>query len=277
MRCAWLILLGACDGVLGFNAHPLPDATDAPPPIDAPICGKLGEACCAGASCTDGSSCVAGTTGARCLAFAGAYEKVATTTCGAPACLANPQTGACACPAAFPSSQSVVDEGCGDPAVPQHQTAQLSLCGISSMPPNSEWGGAYVIADIPECEPATSPPGCLMTNPITADCTCPAGAEIVTLRVFVPGTATASTSCPGTVGMTDYLGGVVRVCLMPVAQPVSLYGVYQLDHDGSCRTHSSALAGCACPTGTVASSLTSIDELGAGFPQTQITFCVALP
>ncbi len=270
----WLVVLCGCDGVLGLGVRPLPDAIDAPPPIDAPICGTLGIACCAGNTCSDGSSCVTGSGGARCVPFAGAFEKVASTTCGAPACLPNPLTGACSCPGAFPSSQSVIDEGCGDPAAPQHQTAQLALCGIASPLPNSEWGGAFVVADIADCEPATSPPGCLMQNPITHDCTCPNGAEVVSLRVFVPGTAVANTVCPGTTGQVDYLGGALYVCLMPVAQPVSLAGVFQLDHDGSCRTHSTSLAGCGCPTGTVASSLTSIDELGTGFPQTQITFCV---
>lgn len=271
-----VIAVCGCDGALGLHAiQPVADAVDAPP--DAPPCGTLGIECCPGASCSDGTACVTGTSGSRCLAFAGVYEKVASSTCGAPACVPDPVTGTCGCPAAFPLSPSVIDEGCGSPATPQHQTAQLGVCGISTAPANSEWGGAYVLADIADCEPATSPPGCLMPNPQTSDCTCPAGAEIISLRVFVPGTAAANSQCPGTVGTTDYLGGTLRVCLLPVAQPISLVGVYQLDHDGSCRTSSSGLAGCGCPAGTTASSITSIDELGAGFPQTQITFCVITP
>lgn len=260
--------------MLGLTSiRPLPDAIDAAPLIDAPPCGVLGIACCTGGTCSDGTACSSG----RCVAFAGSYEKTNDTSCGAPACIPNAVTGTCGCPANFPAVHSAIDEGCGAPTAPTHLTAQLSLCSISTIPANSEWGGAYVEADIPECEPATSPPGCLMPDAMTGDCTCPAGAENVALRTFVPGTATVNSTCPGTVGQPDFLGGNLHVCLLPVAQPISIAGVFQRDQDGSCRAHSSGLAGCACPAGSVASSVTSIDELGTGFPLTQITFCAITP
>jgi hypothetical protein len=271
MRVAWnriavMCLLTGCDVVFGLTGPG--GVRDA-----APSCGHVAEPCCDAISCIDGTQCLAGPTGnTRCVAFAGTYQTSQANSCGAPTCLlAEPHTQSCGCPSNFGVGELAnLDEGCGSDALaPMNLLGAGQLCGISSLPPASDWGGAYLSSDIPACEPNTTPPNCLMVNPITQACTCPANAEQVALRVFVPGVV--GSSC-----VNGWLGGTLGVCLMPGVPVASIAGVYEQDAQHACRVHSSALSGCTCPAGTIGSQLRSIEESvdRTLLVETTITFCV---
>ena len=145
------------------------------------------------------------------------------------------------------------------------------------MPTGTDWAGAFLSADIPSCEPSTDA-GCMMANAFTNACSCPAddaSVESVPLRVFVPG-YTQDGGC-----QNGALGGTLTVCL-PRTTPTTLVGVFEQDALNNCRVHSGSLQGCNCPQGTTPSIVRTIEEAppgctsGCTFPQTTITFCMAL-
>lgn len=288
--------VASCEQILGIQPVPVPDAMvdvmasetstsdggvgdagDAAPSN----CGAFGQPCCDGGACGGGAQCLVGAdAGSRCVAFGGTFEKASTTTCGVVSgCVnGNPAAGgACACPAGWTQPQSsAFDVACNDSlTAPSHLTGELDFCSGATMPAGSDWGGAFVSADIPACEPGNV--ACIMKNPFTNDCTCPtvdAGVESVALRVFVPGYVQDG-GC-----QNPELGGTLTVCL-PKVTPTTLLGVFEQDGTGVCRVHSQALTGCGCPQGSSA-VVRSIEEAPQGctntctFPLATITFCMAL-
>jgi hypothetical protein len=283
-------LSAGCEQLLDIQPVPVPDgslldaaaeamnetSTDAPPST----CGAFGQPCCDGGGCSTGQ-CLSMEAGARCVAFAGAYEKASTTTCGVvQGCVnGNAATSSCACPFGWAPQSAPFDVACNDSvSAPSHLDGELNLCGISTMPTGTDWAGAFLAADIPSCEPSTDA-GCMMANAITGACSCPgndASVEAVQLRVFVPGYLDAGCQ-------NGALGGALTVCLPRNTQPTTLVGVFEKDGLGVCRVHSASLTGCSCPTGTTPSIVRSIQESPQGctnnctsYPETTITFCMAL-
>jgi hypothetical protein len=271
---ALVMLVVACDRLLALEHFGPVDAPGPRPDLPVDVCGVVGAPCCDATTCSDGSSCLAVANRTRCIAFAGTYQTSADTQCGA-ACLDDDRfAGGCACPSGFTSVAFDIDEGCGPPALPANATGTVTACTSTTLPPNSDWAGMYVQADIADCEPTTSN-GCIVPNAITSSCACPPDAERVALRIFVPGT-------PGPTCSNGYLGATLGVCLARGVAQASVVGVYQLDADTTCRTYSSGLSGCACPAGSIVSQLRTIEEAagaGSGFTpvESTIAFCLIAP
>lgn len=246
-------------------------------------CGVIGAACCDGATCTDGTQCLTGSNGlTKCAAFAGAFETAPPNTCS-PAqleCAGNPLTGGCACPAGFSATSTNFDVGCPQGA-PQLLIGPASFCEVSTLLPNSDWAGAFVLADLAECEPSGN--SCLLTNTYTGSCSCPGSITPTVFRIFVPGLS--GSDCEIGTGANS-IGGLLELCL-PDTPPITLAGVYELDPTKSsgdangCDVFSSNLSGCACPTGAVAATLSTVrdDPVGSNttYPTAQIVFCLIPP
>jgi len=281
MRLLWCVLcLCACDVPFNLPAfqHVADGAyEDAPVPRpDLPLdtCGMIGARCCNDTSCSDGSTCLALSGRSRCVGFAGTFESNPAPSCGFSPCLeSNPLAAACACPSGLVPSSVMLDIGCGDPLLAANQTGTAAVCAIATQPPGSDFAGLFVVADIAACEPTTTG-GCMLPDPITGTCTCPAGVEQFSARVFVPGTIG-----PGCTN--GFLGATLGVCLPTGVAQASLLGVYQLDADQHCRAFSNSLAGCTCPAGSLVSSLrTLVDKQPSGsfIPvESTIAFCLAAP
>jgi hypothetical protein len=238
---------------------------------DLLACGRLGEPCCTGGVCTDGTRCLAGVTSSRCAAFAGGFELGFTSAgCGTTACSGNPYaSGACACPIPFTAAGGAdIDEGCAAGAT--NATTAFSLCGITTLPSRSDWGGAYLVDDgFMSCTTNK------FANPITGGNSCPVGAEAVSLRVFLPTTNFNGGSCPN-----GYVGGTLVVCLMSGAPVTTLAGVFEsYVVDGACRVASASAAGCVCPAKTVKVNLQSVvdrvGDMATTIELANITLCLA--
>ncbi len=282
-------LSAGCEQLLGISPVPVPDgsvldganetssdAGDAAPST----CGAFGQPCCDGGGCSAGQ-CLPMEAGARCVAFAGTYEKASSTSCGVvQGCVnGNPASSSCGCPLGWTPQSTSFDVGCNDSlTAPSHLNGELDFCGISTMPTGTDWAGAFLAADIPSCEPNTDA-GCMMANAFTGACSCPgndASVESVQLRVFVPGYLDAGCQNPD-------LGGQLTVCLPRNTKPTTLVGVFEKDGLGACRVHSESLADCSCPQGATPSIVRTIEEAPAGctnnctsYPEATITFCMAL-
>ncbi len=276
--------VASCEQILGIQPVPVPDgaifdavstetstsdAGDAAPSN----CGAFGQPCCDG-GCSSGQ-CLETADASRCVAFAGTFETNANS-CNTPVCpYPNVFSSACQCPPGWPSTTSGIDVGCNDASAPTHLSGAVQFCAAATMPPGSDWAGAYVNADIPGCVPG-SDAGCMMANPYTGTCSCPVddgGMEAFGARVFVPGTLVDGGCANG------FLGGLMTICMPQSAKPTTIYGVYETDVLGGCK-HSSRLNGCSCPAGTIA-QVRTIEEYPAqctsscSFPQATITFCMA--
>lgn len=274
-----LLLLAAvpgCQDVFGIR-HVGDAGPDAPPRPDAPpgVCGLVGTPCCTtGMTCTDGSQCLdLGSGHAQCMLFAGAFQTTTADSCEPNACENDdPFTSTpCTCPSGFTAQAVTIDSGCGDVNNPTHHDSTVSMCAVDALPTSSDFGGWWVTADLPDCEPG-HPDGCVRANPRTGGCSCPAPTHQVTFRVFMPGTL--GPSC-----QNGELGGLLGVCLDTSVAVASVRGVFEKDPDGTCANTS--LGECKCPPGSVESNLkTFADRLmntNLLFFQSTITFCLAPP
>ena len=175
-------------------------------------------------------------------------------------------------PERFAAQTATIDSGCGDVANPSHQDSTVTMCAIDALPATSDFGGWWVSADLPACEP-NHPDGCVRANPRTGSCGCPAPTQQVTFRVYVPGTL--GPSC-----QNGELGGTLGLCLNPTVAVASVRGAFEKDPDGTCAK--SSLGDCKCPPASVESNIkTFADRLTAQgtllFFQSTITICLAPP
>jgi hypothetical protein len=147
------------------------------------------------------------------------------------------------------------------------------MCAVDAQPASSDFGGWWLTADLPACEPG-HPDGCLRANPRTGGCSCPSPTQMFTFRVYVPGTL--SSTC-----QNGELGGELGVCLDTSVAVASVRGVFEKDPDGTCANSSFGAGNCKCPPPSVESNiLTFADRLAQGklsFFQSTITFCLAPP
>ena len=278
----WLVLvcaLAACDGVFGINE--VPTVQDAPPISrpDAPVgvCGVVGASCCtSGTACTDGSQCLTVGTASRCVELAGAFEQPSSNGCpSTPVCEADTPfvNTPCTCPSGFAPQQLTIDDGCGGDMNPANDTGTITSCAPATAPPNTDWGGWYLEADLVQCIPNMPADHCVTPNPVTHACSCPGTTQPVNLRVFLPGT--------GSTCANSFLGGTLSMCLDPSVAVASIRGVYESDPDGNCRVPITGY-GCRCPAGSVESNLRTVTEraLNTGttvFFRSTITMCLAAP
>jgi len=270
-----LVAVAGCDRVFGLE-H-VEDAAPVPPRPDAPagVCGLVGTPCCTTATaCTDGSQCLdLGSGHAECMLLAGAFQATTPSSCQPNACQSDDpfSTTPCTCPTGFTAQPTTIDSGCGDVNNPSHQVGTVTMCAAAAFPTSSDFGGWWVSADLPGCEPNGDP--CITPNAITGTCTCPAPTRGIDFRVWVLGTL--GPSC-----QNGNLGGTLSLCLDQTVAVASVRGAYEVDPDGRCRKSSFGDT-CKCPPGSLESSLKTItDDASTGttvFMQSTITMCLAPP
>lgn len=210
-----------------------------------PTCGALGEACCAGA-CEEGS-CHRD----RCLVFAGAYAEPMT--CGGCTEDVNgpegeippsftPFLGGCDCPRGFTTSSPLptTSDYCPEQDL-LHTPTTLRFCEHATLHATSDWSGAFVTSDAPDCQPRPEQ-SCLVPHPHTQSCECPVGAQDVVARTWTP-CATAG---------DDPVE--IHICVRTDAPPLSFGGAFQTRWLTAappvCEAGNPAAGGaCECPKG----------------------------
>jgi len=274
-----LLLLAAVSGCQDlFGIRHIGDAgLDAPPRPDAAagVCGLVGTSCCTtGASCTDGSQCLdLGSGHAQCMLLAGAFQTTTPTGCEPNACMNDDPfaTTPCTCPTGFTPETVAIDSGCGDVNAPANHDSTVTMCAVDALPASSDFGGWWLTADIPDCEPG-HPDGCVRANPQTGGCSCPSPTQPFAFRVFVPGTL-------GPTCANGDLGGLLGMCLDTSVAVASVRGVYEKDPDGTCAKTS--LGDCKCPPGSIESNIETVADRLDGQTllifQSTITICLAPP
>ena len=227
--------------------------------IDAANCGACGVSCASG-GCTAGA----------CVAFGGVYEYNQATggACGPSQCWnPDPLTSTCVCPAGLTTiaeANQVMSTEC-----PQ---TGLYACGAATLPPGTDYGGAYGVKDtIAGCATDSGAPlpadGCNHPNPYTGACSCPAGTSPIVMRTIE--------HCH----LTDSLvGGHVALCAGPVLPHPSFGGAYQIDDPvtggAGCRVANPATGACSCPGGTSARSYRVwTDTASAGLIGSNVYVC----
>jgi hypothetical protein len=111
--------------------------------------------------------CYGGTFDAATADFGGAYHKGENGTCY----VGNPMNGnACTCPAGSQAIELIADGGCWE-------NSKIGLCWNGTAPRTS-FGGAYLASD--SASYGTS--GCVVANPATGACSCPADCTNISIR-----------------------------------------------------------------------------------------------
>jgi hypothetical protein len=215
-------------------------------------CGMLGEECCDDA-CEVGA-CHRG----RCVAFAGAYAEPMT--CGGctespngpnnrvPASMI-PYLGACACPSGFDASAGMptTSDYCPQDGV-LHTPTTLRFCGSPTSLEGADWAGAYTTSTTMSCAPDGAEEGCVVANPYTGECSCPAGAAEMVANTWAPCGATSDEPI------------AIHICVPLAVEPISFGGAFQTRWTGqpavACESgNPRADDACECPEGFVAEHL----------------------
>jgi hypothetical protein len=209
-------------------------------------CGACNNSCSGGAGksgqCISGScvfECDPGFAkdGDTCRNLFGAHEAYPAE---CPGCgTANVYTGGCSCPAQSTQLSLAVQSDC--PGAPLRSATTLGLCVTPGVSPESDFGGAYQVDDLPDWCGATAQ--CRVGNPLNGGaCACPAGFdEAITLRSII------RLPCGG-----GEVGTQVILCGNKDAPLQSFGGAFQVDDlEPSCRVGNPWTGGCSCPAGTV--------------------------
>jgi hypothetical protein len=234
------------------------DATTIEPETEGPPCGAMGEACCEADACEEGA-CLLGT----CVAFAGVFMDGEQ----CPSCPSVLQALSCGCPDGFDIAPALplLSSGCIKDSPEPWTDESVYVCQASTYVPGvSDWGGAYLRNDAAAgCEGV---PACVVANPYTRDCNCPAESTPVEAVVYghcdgeipEPPPAFRLTFCIGNAPPLTF-GGVVYsespTCIVPHPETGS----------------------CACPEELTLSSLRVISQAVPTNMAGDLGFCVRAP
>jgi hypothetical protein len=216
--------LGDCDGTPanGCETDLLNDVHN---------CNGCGLAClgplnstplCSGGTCT--WYCNAGFVplGGACALFGGAWELDDCGRCVDP----NPYSTVCSCPPGFAQVTMRIVNDC--PAA-GYSWATVAFCTAPTYPGGSDWAGVYQRND------PSAGGACVVPNPYTAGCNCPAGTAAISLRAEVAG----------------FNGTTIGLCCNTAAPITTFGGAYEVGDVGSvCLVGNPRAAGCTCPAGT---------------------------
>ena len=205
---------------------------------DVNNCGGCGKACLsppnAAPACASGVcefSCKDGyfAEGGECGSFGGMFaHNGGGSGCGN--CLTpNPATGGCSCPAGTSfGNQLAVVAACG--------VFDVAFCSPPKPSAQTDWGGVF-LSNAP-CGSGAA--GCMVPNSSTNDCTCPAGAVPISMKVADPFCLTAPKQA------------ALVVCINLGAPTVSFGGAFQTDASGggACLVPNPKTTMCTCPAGT---------------------------
>jgi len=189
--------------------------------------------------------------GSVCAAFGGAWETNDCGLCSTP----NPFTSpaGCSCPLGFATSAGMrIVNDC--PADGRYLWAMVYFCYAPVWSGTADFAGTYQRHD------PSAGGGCVIVNPYTGACSCPAGTAAIELR--------AETA--------DFHGTSIGVCRNPSAAVTTFAGAYEVGDVGwVCLVANPATGGCSCPSGITPFPLRGIFRHGspAGNWGTQMWIC----
>lgn len=201
---------------------PAPEPTGLPPRT----CGLPGLACCNPGNTCDVGACLRG----KCTPYGGFYALTAACTvnpCGS----RNAYTAGCDCPMGFVNTLLWQENGACDQG--GTGTTEVRSC-TAGRTPGIAFGGAWVQGPDDSCIV-----GCRTANPITGTCSCPTGAEQVSMTVDI-----VYPSCPSA-------GTTLQVCIDGGGMPVNFGGAYAVSQTAAlgCGAANPLTAACSCPDG----------------------------
>jgi hypothetical protein len=227
------------DGGAGAAAPPVAGASPPPPPAaGAPAlepeptgnppksCGLPGLPCCAPGNMCDVGACLRG----KCTPYGGYYGK--TEACSATPCTSrNAYTAGCVCPSGFTDTllwqELKACDGGGS------GVTEVRSC-TAGRTPNIAFGGEWVQGPDGNCTIS-----CLSPNPLTGECTCPAGTAQVSMTVDI-----SIASCPDA-------ATTLQMCIDADGKPVNFGGAYAVSQTASfgCGAANPLTDDCSCPEG----------------------------
>jgi len=199
-----------------------PEPTGNPPKT----CGLPGLPCCTPGSQCDVGACLRG----KCTPYGGYYGK--TEACSAAPCTSrNAYTAGCVCPSGFTDTllwQELRACDAGGSGV-----TEVRSC-TAGRTPGIAFGGAWVQGPDGNCTIS-----CLAPNPLTGQCTCPAGTAQVSMNVDIP-----IASCPNA-------ETTLQMCTDGAGKPVNFGGAYAVSQTASfgCGAANPLTDECSCPEG----------------------------
>ncbi|HEY3446849.1 MAG TPA: hypothetical protein VGK67_10820 [Myxococcales bacterium] len=237
---------GRCDSADGqCKTTPLGAGEACELPNATAACDAAGA--CAPSACDPGF--VASASGQGCTNFGGGFQHNASAclSCGAE----NPLTLACTCPAGFSEQSLRVVSDCAGAGTATG--SDWRLCQLAAFSAESDYGGAFQVDDAVACGA-----GCRVPNPVTGDCSCPAGTQALVAEGL-----TDSSTCP-----TEVLRTQLTLCVATAAPLVAFGGAYQVDDAVAgglgCRAPNPRTGACTCPAGTTARPRLRLLASGSG-------------
>lgn len=207
------------------------------PTPDGATCGLVGLPCCRPDNRCDIGACLRG----ECSAYAGAFatrEGCTTAMCSD----RDPYSAGCACPQGFLEVTAAPLATTCDDGSPAQKV--LSVCQ-SERTDASGWGGFWLRSGGPACGSS-----CVVSNPYTEDCSCPAGMALLTAPVSL-----GATGCAGDVA-------TLGVCMRSGLTTGRFAGGYVLTAGAGngCGTPNPDTGLCTCPPAAMEQRIT----LGGG-------------